>query len=42
MSSMEYVTSVMKNVLSNRKVIQMFALQKKIYKSDYCINVLVF
>ena len=32
---MEYVTSVMKNVLSSRKVVQLFlmyALQKKIWK----------
>jgi len=30
MSSMEYVTSVMKTVLSNRKMIQMFTLLKKL------------
>jgi len=35
--STEYVTSVMKNVLSNKKIIQMlmFALQKKIWKTNY-------
>jgi len=37
MSSTGYVTSVMKNVLSNKKVVQMlmFALQKKIWKRNY-------
>jgi len=38
MSSIKYVTSVMTNVLSNRKVIQMFTLQKKIRKSNNCIQ----
>jgi len=34
---MEFVNSVMKNVLSNKKIIQMliFALQKKIWKRNY-------
>jgi len=30
MSLIEYVTSVVKNVLTNRKVIQIFWLQKKL------------
>jgi len=36
-SSTEYVTSVMKNILSKRKVVQMlmFALQKKIWKMNH-------
>ena len=36
-SSTEFITSIMKNVLSNRKVIQMlmFSLQKKIWKRNY-------
>jgi len=40
MSLMEYVTSVIQNVLSNRKVIQllMFALQTKIWKRNYKQN----
>jgi len=33
---MEYVVSVLKNILSNRTVIQIFTLQKKIWKSNYC------
>ena len=34
---MKYVTSIMKNVLSNKKVVQMlmFTLQKKIGKRNY-------
>jgi len=36
-SSTECVTSVMKNVLSNKKVVQMLmlALQNKIWKGNY-------
>jgi len=34
---MEFVNSLIKNVLSNKKIIQMlmFALQKKIWKRNY-------
>jgi len=37
MSSTEDVINVMKNVLSNKKVVQMlmFALQKKLWKRSY-------
>jgi len=41
MSSMEYVTSFMKSTLSNRKVIQMLPLQRKIWKGNYPIIKLV-
>ena len=36
-NSTEYVTTVMKNVLNNKKVVETlrFALQKKIWKRDY-------
>jgi len=38
---MEYVTSVVKNVFSNKNVVRrlMFALQKKIWKRNYRVSI---
>jgi len=37
MSLMDYVTSIMKKRHEQRKAFQIFTLQKKFWKSNYCI-----